>query len=88
MFNIYLVGINIIGLMTIILDKIKSIKKKWRIPEKNLIIISMAGGGIGIIIGMYLSHHKTKHKKFTILIPIITVITIIVSYYIKKHYHI
>ena len=28
MFNIYLVGINIIGLMTIILDKIKSIKKK------------------------------------------------------------
>ena len=75
MFNIYLVGINIIGLMTIILDKIKS-------------IISMAGGGIGIIIGMYLSHHKTKHKKFTILIPIITVITIIASYYIKKHYHI
>ena len=50
MFNIYLVGINIIGLMTIILDKIKSIKKKWRIPEKNFIIISMAGGGIGIII--------------------------------------
>ena len=56
-----------------VIDKQKAIKGAFRIPEKHLFFIAAAGGSIGSIIGMYMAHHKTKHKRFTIGLPLILI---------------
>lgn len=57
---IYLIIINIIGFLIMYIDKQKAKKGKWRIPEKTIFIITVLGGGIGTISGMYAFRHKTQ----------------------------
>ena len=64
----YLISINIIAFLLCLIDKIKAIRKKWRIPENNLLLISLIGGCFGMYIGMYLFHHKTKKGKFKLVL--------------------
>jgi len=77
MINYYLLGINIISMITFYIDKRKAIKKKYRVSEKTLIALSLIGGCYGSLIGMYLFRHKTKHLKFKILVPILCIIWLI-----------
>ena len=72
---IYLVIINILCLIIFGYDKKQAIKKRSRIPEASLLLLSFIGGGIGSFIGMIIFHHKTKKIKFIILIPVSVVIT-------------
>ncbi len=74
---IYLIIINIIGFLVMYIDKQKAKKGKWRIPEKTIFIITVLGGGIGTISGMYAFRHKTKKLHFTIGLPTITILEII-----------
>lgn len=60
----YFGGINLLGLYLMYLDKQKSLKKLWRIPESNLLFICACGGFIGIYLGMKYIRHKTKHWQF------------------------
>jgi uncharacterized membrane protein YsdA (DUF1294 family) len=52
-------------------------KKTRRIPESTLFITAILFGSLGILAGMYKFRHKTKHKSFTVGIPIIIVLQII-----------
>lgn len=70
----YLLTINIITFIIYGIDKYKSIKNKYRISENTLIILPILGGPIGAIFGMITFHHKTKKKKFIILMPMILLI--------------
>ena len=70
----YLILINLVGILSMYLDKYFAKKNMYRISEKNLFIIAIAGGSIGSIIGMHKFRHKTKHKNFTMGLPIILVI--------------
>lgn len=80
---IYLIVINLIGFFAMWLDKRKAKRGEWRIPEQTLLIITLIGGGIGTISGMYKFRHKTKKLRFTIGFPTIVVLQIvIVCYYI------
>lgn len=63
-------------------DKQKAIKKKRRIPEKNIWIISLIGGSIGTSIGMFIFHHKTKHLNFRLILPSLATITIFLIIYL------
>ena len=74
---IYLIIINIIGFSVMYIDKQKAKKGKWRIPEKTIFIITVLGGGIGTISGMYTFRHKTQQLHFTIRLPAITILEII-----------
>jgi len=68
---IYLVLINIIAICATVSDKHRAVKHKWRIPESTLLILSALGGSVSMLVTMRLIHHKTKHKKFMIGIPVI-----------------
>ena len=78
---IYLVVINIIGFLAMLIDKKKAQRGDWRIPEKSLFIITLLGGGIGTIAGMYTFRHKTKKLKFTIGFPTILISEIVLAIY-------
>ncbi|MCC0637496.1 DUF1294 domain-containing protein [Clostridioides sp. ES-S-0190-01] len=81
MISIYFIIINIIGLSSMYIDKKKAIKNKWRIKETTLLAIAIIGGSIGSIIGMYSFRHKTKHIKFTLGIPFIILLQLLLFYF-------
>lgn len=78
---LYLIIINIVGFLAMLIDKRKAQKGSWRIPEKTLFIITLLGGGIGTILGMYAFRHKTKKLKFTIGFPVILISEIVAIIY-------
>ena len=80
----YVLIINLIGFIIMLIDKKRAVHKEWRIPEKTLLGISILGGAIGMLLGMSIFRHKTKHKKFTIGVPFILLmqICLVIIYYI------
>ena len=70
-FMIYIVILSFLGFCSMGIDKWKAKHKKYRIPEKTLLLIGVFGGSIGSILGMRFFHHKTLHKKFSLGLPLI-----------------
>lgn len=66
----YLIVINILSFILFGYDKYLAVHHKWRISEKNLLLSSAVGGSFGAYAAMHIFHHKTKHRKFTLLVPI------------------
>lgn len=60
-------------------DKHKAKKNLWRIPEATLMTVAAIGGSIGSLIGMYTVRHKTKHLKFTLGIPLILAMQVVLA---------
>lgn len=79
---IYFIIINIVGFLAMGIDKKRAKMMEWRIPEKTLFLITLFGGGIGTISGMYTFRHKTKKKYFTIGLPAILIIETICVFYL------
>ena len=73
---IYLVVINIVALALYGADKRRAKKHAWRVSEKSLFLIALAGGSAGALLGMLLFRHKTKHWYFVIGIPLILAIQV------------
>ena len=80
---IYLVVINIIGFLAMWIDKRKAKMGRWRIKEKTLFLITLLGGGVGTISGMYTFRHKTQKLAFTIGLPGILILEIATVIYFK-----
>jgi uncharacterized membrane protein YsdA (DUF1294 family) len=72
--------INLFSILTMYIDKRRSRKGLWRISEKNLLLLALFMGSPGILAGMYLFRHKTKHLKFVIGVPLIMLIQILLCY--------
>lgn len=71
---VYLGIVNVAGFILPAVDKRRAKKDKWRIKESTLFLISALGGSVAMYISMRLFHHKTKHKRFMIGIPVIIVL--------------
>lgn len=76
--EIYLLLINVLGLILMLADKRKAIKNRWRIPEATLMTVAAIGGSLGTLLGMRLFRHKTLHPKFAIGVPVLLALHIIV----------
>ena len=74
---VYLFIINAVGFAVMLADKYKAKKNLWRIPEATLLGIAVIGGSIGVYAGMRLFRHKTLHLKFSIGVPIILAIQMV-----------
>lgn len=73
---LYLVIMNLTGLLMMGIDKRKARKRAWRIPESTLFIIALVGGSLGTTVGMHLFHHKTRHWYFLYGMPAILLLQI------------
>lgn len=76
---IYLIIINALGFVLMLADKQKAKKRTWRIPEKILLGTAAIGGSIGVLLGMELFRHKTKHPRFAIGVPVVIVLQLIAA---------
>ena len=75
--HIFLLAVNALGFFIMLYDKYLAKNNLWRIPEKTLMGIAVIGGSIGCLLGMYTVRHKTRHRKFTIGLPVILVAQIL-----------
>lgn len=84
LFSIYLITINIITFIVFGIDKIKAISHQYRIKITTLLSLSFIGGSLGALIGMYTFKHKTKVNYFTIGVPLMLLMHIIIIFFIMN----
>ena len=75
--GLYLICVNLLGLIYFFIDKQKAKRQSWRTPEATFFSIARVGGSIGCLLGMYLFRHKTHKPAFYIGMPVILGIQII-----------
>lgn len=82
---IYLAVISLAAVVVCVYDKLISKKGRveLRVPERTLLTLSVIGGSLAMYITMQIVHHKTKHAKFMIGLPIMIIIqaTLAVCYF-------
>ena len=67
----YLLLINLTAWVLCWYDKRAAIRQNWRVRERTLLLYAVAGGSAGLYLGMKTFRHKTKHLKFTVLVPLL-----------------
>ena len=68
---IFLLCMNILGFALMYADKRRARRGQWRIQERTLFLVAIFGGSLGSIWGMWMFHHKTKHRYFVLGMPLI-----------------
>lgn len=69
----YLAAINFATWVAYGLDKGRARAGKWRIPERTLLLLTLAGGSLGALVAMLMFRHKTKKAKFVVGVPVMFV---------------
>jgi uncharacterized membrane protein YsdA (DUF1294 family) len=82
LFIAWLVAVNLLGALVTAYDKHCAQTGAWRIAERNLFLFCLFGGCPGVYLTMRCIHHKTRHKRFMLGIPLIFVAQIAIFLYI------
>jgi len=85
----YLLGVTVLTFLMFGIDKWKAKRSGWRVPERVLLCLAAIGGSVGALLGMWVWHHKTLHKKFKYGVPAILVVQIaivVLVIYLSKRY--
>ncbi|MEA3553999.1 MAG: DUF1294 domain-containing protein [Campylobacterota bacterium] len=87
-FEIYLIFVNITTFILFTYDKVQAIsanKNVLRVPEINLLLMSMLGGTIGAIVSMLLFRHKIKKLSFIVKLLVVIIIQTASIYLFTKY---
>lgn len=76
----YLLVINIVTLVLFGIDKIHAVEHRSRIRIITLLGLAFFGGSLGALVAMYAFRHKTRKDYFSVGIPLIIVMQIIVIF--------
>ncbi|MGL4697434.1 DUF1294 domain-containing protein [Enterococcus larvae] len=87
LFWIYLVGINLYTLILMYYDKRQARKREWRIPENQILLAGVLGGGPAGLISQQLFRHKTKKPKFYVAFIIGSVVFCGILYFYFTNYY-
>ncbi len=80
---LYLTAVNFIAFFLMWYDKRRAREGLWRVKEKTLLLISLAGGAVGALAGMYRFRHKTRHAAFKYGIPAIIALQVFIVIAVK-----
>ena len=79
---VYLAVISAISVALTILDKRAARLHALRVPEIVLLLFAALGGSVSMYVTMRIIHHKTRHAKFMLGLPIIFVLQIMLLLYL------
>lgn len=82
--EIYLIAINLTTFVVFGVDKLSAIKKRPRIRERTLLMLSFIGGSVGGLSAMYLFWHKIRKLKFKLGVPLMLTLHIVAFLYLKN----
>lgn len=74
----YMSIVSIVLLILMGMDKSRAKNHEWRIAERTLFTLAIAGGAVGGVLGMYLFFHKTRHNRFAFGFPLLAAIQIFI----------
>lgn len=72
---LYLVVMNLLGLLYMWADKHKAKHNQYRISQRTLFTIAWLGGSLGVFSGLRLFKHKTRQRIFKYGVPFIFIMT-------------
>lgn len=70
----YVATVTLIGFATMGVDKRLAVVGRRRISERALLTWAILGGSVGSLLGMAVFHHKTRHTKFKVGLPVILIV--------------
>ena len=79
---IYLGIINVVTFVAFAIDKMNAIGHRSRIRIVTLLGLAFIGGSLGGLLAMYLLNHKTTKDYFTVGIPLIILMQVVVLFYV------
>lgn len=82
---VYLFLMNLIGFLSMLIDKRRARKNGWRIRERTLFLLAILGGSIGSLSGMYVFRHKTRHWYFILGMPLILILQAALTLFFLIH---
>lgn len=82
----YVLIMNVLAFVVFGADKWLAVRRKNRISEKTLLVISFIGGSIGAIIAMLLFRHKTAKTSFLWKFSIVLVAQIGILMLLNHYY--
>ena len=74
MSKVIIILINLFAFSLCAYDKFAAKAKLPRVPEKVFLSFAACFGSMGIFCGMFLLRHKTRHKRFLILVPVFLIL--------------
>lgn len=80
--TVYLIIINAAAFLLMLTDKKKAMKHAFRIPEATLLGVAVIGGSLGAVLGMRIFRHKTRKLKFTLGLPLLLAVHMILLYFL------
>jgi uncharacterized membrane protein YsdA (DUF1294 family) len=69
--GVYVVA-SLAGFVCMGLDKSRARRQAWRIPERTLLALAVFDGAAGVLTGMWLFRHKTRHTRFRVLVSMLS----------------
>ena len=81
---IYLAVVNILTIIVFGVDKMNAKSNRQRVRIVTLLGLAFIGGSVGALIGMYGFHHKTKKAYFTVGVPLILLMKVVVLFYVMN----
>jgi uncharacterized membrane protein YsdA (DUF1294 family) len=80
---VLLVIVNALSLLFFGVDKLRSIRRGWRIPESRLLLAAFFGP-FGAYAGMLLFRHKTRKARFLLVQVFVLIQSCLIVYYLLK----
>ena len=80
----WLIAISLVTFMTYGYDKAIAGSERTRVPERVLLVLALAGGTVGALVGMRVFRHKTAKGGFRAKLGLIIIaqILVLVVYYV------
>lgn len=77
---------NLAGFILVWLDKRRARRDEWRFRERTFFLWALAFGAVGILLGMYVFRHKTRHWSFRVGMPIIAIFNLVCGYLVYSRF--
>lgn len=74
---IYATLITLVGVVVTVFDKLSAKSGGQRVPEFTLMLIAFLGAALPMYITMRIIHHKTRHKKFMLGLPLMIILHVV-----------
>ena len=80
--SIYLAAISLLAVTMTAYDKRAARRGLRRLRERTLLFVAVIGGSVAMFIMMRFIHHKTRHAKFMVGIPVVIILQMAIMLFV------
>ena len=73
---------NLTAFLLVMLDKSQARRGRRRIPERYFFLFALLFGAAGILTGMYIFRHKTRHASFVFGVPLLLLLNVVIYFFL------